>query len=1274
MSAAAALRWVKKSSTWTSRALGWSVVTVILACALVVLSLRYWVLPKIESYREDIAAAVSRAANVRITIGKIAADWDGIRPQLKLENVAIFDKTGRRALELSRVESTIAWRSLAMMQLHFHALDIYHPVLVVRRDANGVFSIAGIEQKDEAERGGFIEWLLQQPDVEVHDAVMSWTDELRKAPPLQLEGVKLQIVNRGERHRFGLRATPPAELAAPIDVRGDLRGRSVDRLMDWTGRFFLQLDYADVPAWKPWIDIPVPITSGAGAVRTWLKFSHHELTEAVADVRLGEVKTQLRKDLPELELHALEGRLGWKALPKGFEFSTVRLGLTAGSATLPPADFMLRIAEDGQGIEQAELRANALALLPLVTLADRLPLGEELRKDLVTLSPRGNVQDVVMRWTGTWPNLVQYSVRGRFEALALNRWEKLPGVSGLSGSIDGTDKGGTLQVSGQKAGLDLPLVFGAELELDTLDAQAGWTRAPDHVEVRLTKVSFANPDVAGTVSGSYRSAPAGAGEVDLTGALTRAEARALPRYIPITVLRKARPWLERALVAGQSNDVRFRVKGKLEDFPFPKDHGGVFHVTAKITGGALDYAERWPRVEDMEGDLQFRGSHMDFLARQATITGVRLTNVQGDIPDLKAVPEVLSLSGEAAGATADFLAFVARSPVIDMIDRFTDGVQAQGNGRLALTLTLPLGEPSGNRLAGSFEFINNNLTFERDLPPLEQANGRIEFTEGAVRVAGVSGIFLGGPVTITGATQKDASVRLALQGRVNADNVRNLAGVAWMQHLRGSAEWRGALTLRKKVPDLVIESNLQGVASALPAPFGKAATDSVALRIERRYVNAQQDRVSVSYGDIVRAELARKTDGKQTLIERAAVLLGGGEAGEPDRPGIWVRGTMKSLDLDQWLDFSGREGGTAYALAGADVKLGDVNIFGRHFQDVALTAAAQGDAMQLTLAAPAIEGAATWRGEGRGRLVARLKKFTLPPGDPKTAAAVAQRAAMKPPELPALDVVVEQFQLGQKQLGRLELNAVPQDRDWRIERLRIANPDSVLNAEGMWQGWLTQPRTHVKVQVDVSDVGNALPRWGLPPGVRRGTAKIEGQLSWNGSPQDFDAPTLSGQLAVEAANGQFVKIDPGVAKLLGILSLQALPRRITLDFRDVFSDGFVFDSITGTVKIDRGMASTENFRIEGPSARVVMSGVVDLARETQKLHVRVTPHISESVSGAAALLGGPVAGVAAYLAQKILRDPIERIASFEYDVTGGWADPQVNKTARPAPAMSESSP
>src|SRR4029079_12229449 len=138
--------------------------------------------------------------------------------------------------------------------------------------------------------------------------------------------------------------------------------------------------------------------------------------------------------------------------------------------------------------------------------------------------------------------------------------------------------------------------------------------------------------------------------------------------------------------------------------------------------------------------------------------------------------------------------------------------------------------------------------------------------------------------------------------------------------------------------------------------------------------------------------------------------------------------------------------------------------------------------------------------------------------------------------------------------------------------------------------------------------------WGLPQGIKGGTAKVEGQLTWAGSPQDFETPSLSGQLVFHAANGQLEKLEPGFGKLLGILSLQSLPRRLSLDFRDVFSDGFAFDGIVGPLRVDRAIERTDNFRIAGPSARIVMTGDVDLARETQNLRVRVSPHLSEAAS------------------------------------------------------------
>jgi uncharacterized protein YhdP len=201
----------------------------------------------------------------------------------------------------------------------------------------------------------------------------------------------------------------------------------------------------------------------------------------------------------------------------------------------------------------------------------------------------------------------------------------------------------------------------------------------------------------------------------------------------------------------------------------------------------------------------------------------------------------------------------------------------------------------------------------------------------------------------------------------------------------------------------------------------------------------------------------------------------------------------------------------------------------------------------------------------------------------------------------------------------------------------------------------------MNLRLEVADIGKFLARMRYPEGVRGGTATLSGTLGWNGAPQDIDFPTLTGSLAVNAARGQFAKLDPGIGKLLSILSLQALPRRVALDFKDVFSEGFAFDSIQGKVKIQRGIATTDSFRIVGSSARVVMSGNVDLHQETQALRVRVTPSVGDSVATVTALLGGPVAGIGVYLAQKLLNDPLGQLIAYDYSITGTWSDPNVSR-------------
>ena len=261
--------------------------------------------------------------------------------------------------------------------------------------------------------------------------------------------------------------------------------------------------------------------------------------------------------------------------------------------------------------------------------------------------------------------------------------------------------------------------------------------------------------------------------------------------------------------------------------------------------------------------------------------------------------------------------------------------------------------------------------------------------------------------------------------------------------------------------------------------------------------------------------------------------------------------------------------------------------------------------------------------------------------------------------MPAVDLIAERFNYRGKQLGRVEVLAQPDGANWRIEKIANVNPEAAMTAKGLWLTGANS-RTSIDFTLNVNDAGKYLDRVGTPNSVKGGSAKLNGVLTWAGDPLNIDYPSLAGEVSLEAENGQFLEIEPGIGKLVSLMSLQMLPRRIALDFRDVFSKGFAFDRITSALRIEKGVMNTKDFKMRGPAAEVDLVGAADLDRETQNLRVRVVPALGDSASTIVGLLN-PVYGVASLIAQKLLKNPLGNIFAFEYSVTGKWVDPKVEK-------------
>lgn len=1302
------LRLLPQAHPWLGillRALLWAMTIGYFAFGLLLLTLRYAILPQIESYRGDVEQMIGTAVNRPVGIRRIEADWAGLRPALKLNGFEIRDAEGRPALGFDEVEAELSWTSLWHFQLRLARLELKAPTLLLRRDRDGRLFAAGLEITPRpGDEEGFADWLMVQNRVIIRDAGIAWHDELRGAPPLELKHLNFQLDNSGSRHRFGFTAEPPHHLAARIDIRGDFKGRELDQFRSWKGEVYAELDYADLAGWRAWVDYPVALPQGSGALRLWLGFADKQLVATTADVRLADVRLQLRRDLPELDLLQLDGRLAGRRLEGGFEADLKHLTLsTRDGLALPPTD--LKLAWQGAAANrspQGSATANGLDLNALARLAAHLPLDDASRARLARHAPRGRVFDLKLDWKGSPEGAgmpEKWSINGRFEGLGLTALGPIPGIAGVNGRVDGNEKGGKLKLDGQKASFELPTVFAEpKLELEAFAADLDWTLAADGLRVTLQQAAFHNKDAAGEASGNWRALGAGPGQIDLDARLTRGTGDAVWRYMPLAVGKDARTWLRAAIIGGKASDVTLKLRGDLYQFPFRDGKDGIFEVRGKFREATLRYAESWPEINDIEGELLFAGQRMLITAKSGGIFGVGLREVRAEIADLEQAEELLTVTGKAQGPTTDFLRFIEASPVGERIDHFTEEMQAEGKGELDLKLSLPLRRMANAKVDGSYRFDGNRLTVDNDLPPLSEVRGNLRFSADHLEARGIRGTLLGSPLTVDVKTAGDGNVQVNATGDVSIALLRRQFPHAVFDHLAGGAKWTASAQVRKKAAEFKLTSNLIGLSSSLPEPFNKPATEALAFSVERKpppetaarstarvgagatatKAATTQDMLDIGLGRALRLQLVRRHDVTPPVITRGLLTVGDVAADMPERR-LMLAVNLPRIDADFWRGLLDRQSNgnvesqsllPPLPAVQFDLRTDDFSAHDKHFHDVRIAGSRPEGATSTAFEMKSRElaGNFEWNSAGGGKLSGRIAQFAIP-----EAVAAPEVLQAKTSEvldhIPALDITVDQLSFKDRALGTVRIAAENVEGSWNT-RIDAKNEDGTLEATGRWRRSPTQSDTRVEFKLGAKSIEKLLARIGYPDSVRRGSASLAGDLSWNGSPFTIDYPSLSGKLTLGASGGQFVKLEPGVGRLLGILSLQSLPRRITLDFRDVFSEGFAFDNIGGRFAVARGVMETTDLEIKGPSAKVLMSGTVNLGAETQNLKVRVQPAVGESIA-VGAMIANPVAGAVVWAAQKIFKDPLDQAFAFEYAVTGNWADPKVEKLGQTQPKAVE---
>ena len=1273
----------------------WLIVALFIVLAIIViiaLAIRFILFPNIDTYKNDIATYASKTAGQKITIGDIKTGWDGVSPHFTLTNIDLFDAENRVALNLKNVEANVSWLSIPLLRPRLSNLVVNNPALTIRRKADGSVYLAGINLGG-ASKPDFPNWLLSQAEVSIKNAQVIWLDELRQAPPLSLTQLNLKLSNPAwqslfGRHNFTLSALPSIGSKQAISANGNFIGRDVSQIKKWQGSISTQLVQTDLSVWKPWLDYvilnqPVDIQSGTGDATISLDFANATIEKTkihanLSNLSLANLNTNTSKQNAPFVAKVFSGDIDWSDLKQTQTVSANNITLitNTGLAINNGNGYYSTSLKNGKPWVRSDIKLDQLSLAAINQLTPYLHLPDQTLALLNGLAPTGDLQAPHLHWEGFANKPSEYKIETAFKQLSLTATNKIPGFKNLTGKLNANEKGGEITLQSQNAILDFKDILRWPVPADKLNGTINWTIRDGKTNITAKDLFITSPHITGTVNASYDVNGIKGGYLDLSGKFGKGNAKFAPFYYPLILGTSTLHWLDTSILAGRAEDVNVAVKGNLADFPFVNSKNqldkslGVFRVTAKISDALLEYGTGWPMVEGLGLDLLFEGKRMELNAHKGHIYGNQIISSKTEIPQLDAVSPMLIINSEVDSPATDGIKFVNQSPVKLVTQGFTDDLKVAGNGRLSLLLKIPMEHLDASQYKGSYK-INNGTIFANpdiNLPELAKLNGTLSFTENSLSAQNISTEVLGNPALFSLKTGSDKVLHISANGRINDANIKKLASNALTDSLQGSADWTGEISINKPLVDMSVHSNLLGMAINLPAPFSKLANQEMVLNLDKKQLNADSDNINISLADSISAKIIRTLQAGKLTFERGDIGVYV-PASEPAQAGLSLHGKLDYLDADDWVALFNKPNNAAaktsppLLINKAELAVQKLDLYGRRLNALSVLAQPSATGLKLAINSQEITGDAEWQNAGNGKIIARLKSLTIP-NSSKTSNKDEVNAKLDSKkdfrkqgrEYPALDVIAENFQIGAKKLGTLELNAFESGDDWTIQKLKITNADSTLLAEGSWHNWTRSPNTNMKFLLNISNIGNTLQRFGQPDAVKGGDAEITGQLQWPGSPHEFDTTGLSGNLKLDANKGQFLKVDPSVGRLLGLLSLQSLPRRLSLDFRDLFSDGFAFDKITATAKIDQGILRSNDFLMDGPAAEAKIKGETNLKTETQNLRVRVRPHISDSLS-LAAFAGGPITGVAAFVAQKLLKDPFNKIVQSEYVISGTWNKP-----------------
>lgn len=1268
---------------------------VVLTSAIAITVIRL-ALPGIGEYRQQTQDWISQTMNYPVKISNIEASWESWTPVLRLNQVSILDPvSNEHILNFNSVFISInIFKSLMRNEITPGSITVSDLDLTLIRQQDGSLIVsrylADASHLNESDNDSLAKWFLSQNNISVKKAHITLFD-LNKIDeePIHLSDATLHMRNNDFRTQIEGTVTLPEAYGHTLNFALDANGNMLSS--DWSGEIYLEGENINISPLLETMEISEGLSAieqhdGTANIKLWSTWNQAKIRQLEGQLKLNDVT--LVNNQTSLNINKLAASfLARRRTDKGVDLAVDLEELVTSNGNWPKSSLSLnKIFDD----KNHDYRYTAkTSFLNLDDIGSALAIASDYSDKLSAINKfrfTGILKNSVIKYDPALESTERLYLDSAFSQLS-GQFEDQPfRFAGISGHVQGTQGQGNLHITSNMAELVLEEIQPQSVALYELNTELNWKFQDNNLSVNTPLLEAHTQDFNLRLKGKLnfqqdKALPF----VDMALELSNFEIDKFADYLPVNTPDNVKHWLKSALVAGTIPSADFIFRGWMDEYPF-RNNEGIFQGYAVVNQGKLDYHPEWPPIDGINAGITVDADKLTIEASSGNIFDAGITKASAVIENLAAhdLQKSVLINGHIDGAIKDAMTFIHSSPLQNN-PSLQDLSSKNITGGLGLDLALDIPLSNGLTEVDGKISLHDAMLDSGDIGiQLTELNGEIDFTQDSVSASGIKANYFEHPVHLAIESSDGSPVKSTLSG--SADNQfiteQLLLHFPTLEHLKpeiekrisGQCLWEASIMNTaanddsKSEKQLVITSTLEGLAIDLPSPLSRSEKRTP-LELIIHFSDKNRQQINVQYANILDGIIDVNDIGNEKIVTTSLAFGGDAAINKPDKQ-ITITGNIDHLVVNEWLDLFPVKTDTATTKTedksvSLDLQIGSLEFLNQNFSDVSLKLNNMNAGYHLNINADSIRGNVYLdQSIDKNPIKIDLQKLFLITNEDKPE---NEKLEIIPEKIPPLDIKIAEFSYNKTYLGQISLATAQTKNGLSVDNIKFNKPGMTISGSGVWNMMNDQHHSKFKLALNATSMKNMLETFNYDvTAVEEAKTGLTLDAQWSGTPVDFSLNNLNGTLHMEIEKGRFTEIDSNAGRLFGLLSLQTLPRRLSLDFSDLFGKGLAFDSIEGHFSIENGNAYTNNLAMTGPSVNINISGRTGLVEQDYDQIATITPKFSDSLPVASALFGPVGVGVGAviFLAGEIfqsLPDKIDTMLSKQYSIKGAWNDPHVTK-------------